>query len=113
MQDYQKVKVTDSNLGLVAAAKAYLQMLGANSGEILTGQDITGIITDIQNVVIDGNSYYYLTLQNDEIIYKAIITLDDRLPFIHVGDKISFSHSDGVIITVNTVDKVTPQIPVE
>ncbi|MFV0552480.1 MAG: CvpA family protein [Anaerorhabdus sp.] len=113
VQDYQKVKVTDSNLGLVAAAKSYLQMLGANSGEILTGQDITGIITDIQNVVIDGNSYYYLTLQNDEIIYKAIITLDDRLPFIHVGDKISFSHSDGVIITVNTVDRVTPQIPVE
>lgn len=113
VQDYQKVKVTDSNQGLVAAAKAYLQMMGTNAGEITSGVDITGTITNLENVVIEGNTYYYLTLQSDNLIYKAIITLDDRLPFIKIGDKISFSHADGNIINITSIENQVEQIPAE
>lgn len=111
--DYQKVKVTDSSLGLVAASKSYLQMIGTNTTELQTGLDIQGIVKDIQNVVIEGNTYYYITLQNDNVIYKAIITIDDRLPFIQLGDTLKFSHAEGVIISIEAITQATPQIPAE
>lgn len=106
VQDYQKVKVTESDKGLVAAAKAYLQMMGANPNEIKTGDEITGIITNVENVVIEGNTYYYITLQEDKNIYKAIITIDDRLPFMKVGNKVTFVQSENTIIGINAYEEV-------
>ncbi|SJZ38150.1 hypothetical protein [Anaerorhabdus furcosa] len=103
VQDYQKVKVTDSSLGLVTAAKDYLQMMGATNTELVVGDKVTGIVTDIQSLVLDGNTYYYLTIQDDSNIYKAMVTLDDHLPFIKVGQTISFSHADNAIIMIESI----------
>ncbi|MEG0238654.1 CvpA family protein [Anaerorhabdus sp.] len=103
VQDYQKVKVTDSSQGLIAAAKAYLQMMGATNSELVAGTAIEGVVTQIQDVVIDGNTYYFITVQDDQTIYKAIVTLDDRLPFIQVGQTISFSSVNGEILIIDTI----------
>ncbi len=105
VQDYQRVKVTDSSQGLVAAAKAYLQIMGSsNNTELITGDAIIGTVTDVQSVVIDGNTTFYITIQDDDVIYKAVITVDDRLPFIKVGSKISFQQSNGVVVSINSIE---------
>ena len=80
--------------------------MGANPNEIKTGDEITGIITNIQNVVIEGNTYYYITLQDDSNIYKALITIDDRLPFMTVGNKVTFMQSENSIIGISTYEEL-------
>jgi len=91
--DYQKVRVTDSSAGLQTAASNYLAMLGVEDTQVKKGEQKTGVIDDIQEVVIDGNSYYYLKLVNDQEIYKALVSVNDGLPFFKIGDTISFTYN--------------------
>lgn len=103
VQDYQKVKVTDSNLGLANAANSYLAMIGNEVEVAQESSELSGVIESIESVVIDGNSYFYLTLEKETTIFKAPIGLDDRLPFLSVGSTISFTHNNGNILSISSI----------
>lgn len=96
VQDYQKVKVSESDKGLPYAAKAYLQMLGvSNKAENLNTQH--GTITALNVAVIDGNTTYFIKLNDNDTILLAPITIDHRLPFLTVGNTISYTVDDDTI----------------
>ena len=97
VQDYQKVKVTSSDEGLKAAANNYLKMLGVSNINVDGSDEISGTVEMIENVVIDGNTYYYIKLENDDTIFKAIISTDDGLPFVKAGDNLEFYASDDLV----------------
>ena len=46
-------------------------------------------VSDIQPVVIDGNTIYYITTQNDDVIYTCTIEVSPALPFVKSGDLLS------------------------
>ena len=52
-------------------------------------QEIKGIIEDIADVVVGGNSCYYFTLKGQEQVYTAVITVSEQLPFAKPGDGVS------------------------
>ncbi len=110
VQDYQKVKVTDSNLGLNAAAKNYLVMLGNEITLEDEGIEVTGIIESIESVVLDGNTYFYLTLEGESLIFKAPISLDDRLPFLSIQSEITFNHLNGRILNIDSIRTVVSPV---
>lgn len=110
VQDYQKVKVTDSNLGLNAAAKNYLVMLGNEITLEDEGIEVTGIIDSIESVVLDGNTYFYLTLEGESLIFKAPISLDDRLPFLSIQSEITFNHLNGRILNIDSIRTVVSPV---
>ena len=89
VQDYQKVVVTDSSLGIKEAAKNYL--LNSNfkiDEKLLNTKEIT--IKKINDYVIDGTTYFYITdTENNK--YRASIKIDDSLPFISSGSKITIT----------------------
>ena len=89
--DYQKVVVTDSTLGIETAASNYLN----NSNlTIDTDSNITESITikEINDVVIDGNTYYYIVDTNNKK-YKASIKINNNLlPFLEEGSTIEVSY---------------------
>ena len=93
--DYQKVVVTDASKGIEVAAQNYL-----NNNEIeikedtLTKKDI--IIKEINEVVKSGNTYFYVTDENNKK-YKVSINISDSLPFIKIGDKITIGYYESNI----------------
>ncbi|MFV0479925.1 MAG: CvpA family protein [Anaerorhabdus sp.] len=115
VQDYQKVKVTDSTSGLEVAAASYLSMIGNEVISVDESEEFAGVIDSIESVVIDGNTYFYITLVNEPTIFKAPINTDDRLPFLSENIHISFTHSNGVILKINAIQAplIEPTTPTE
>ncbi len=46
----------------------------------------------IQNLVIEGNTYYYILLEGQEDVFTASISKSERLPFLKIGDQISLKY---------------------
>lgn len=100
VQDYQKVKVTSSDEGLDAAATAYLKILGVTQDNVQLGEELSGIIESIENVVVDGNTYFYIKLVGDTSIYKVKVTINDDLPFMKIDDNVKFFKLDNEITSI-------------
>ena len=86
VEDYQKVVVTDASLGIEKAKENYLNNVGTN----ITGKEVSEsiIVKNLDSAIIDGNTYYYITSE-DNNKYKVSIKVEkDLLPFIKVGSKI-------------------------
>ena len=102
--DYQKVVVTDSSKGIIAAKDNYLKATKKEiKDEELKIEEIE--IDKIYNTVINGNTYYYIESKNNR--FKLSINLSDTLPFINSGDKIKIGYyeSDNEVIEVEKVYK--------
>lgn len=57
------------------------------------GETVEGIVTAVTTAVVDGNSVYYI--QIGENIYKAGISVSDKLPFLKAGDNVKLTVKDG------------------
>ena len=91
VSDYQKVVVTDASKGIVAAANNYLSNVElAGKEDNLVTKEVT--VKSIKDVVIDGNTYYYITdTENNK--YKVAITVNkELLPFVESGSSIKISY---------------------
>jgi hypothetical protein len=100
--DYQKVVVTDSSKGIIAAKNNYLKGVKSEAkDEELVIEEIE--VSKIYNTVINGYTYYYIETKNKK--FKLSITLSDTLPFVNNGDKIKIGYydSDNTIIEVERV----------
>ncbi|MCD7892893.1 MAG: CvpA family protein [Erysipelotrichaceae bacterium] len=93
VQNYQIVAVGES---VATAESNYYQLLIDNGIEDVSYEtaSLTGTISTIQQVVVDGTSYYYFKLEDHDDIFIAAITLNDNLPFIQSGDRVSLDYSD-------------------
>lgn len=54
-----------------------------------------GKISDIKEVVINGNTHYYFMLEDDKNVYVTNISLSENLPFVKSGQEIEFVYTDG------------------
>ena len=100
VENYQKVVVTDASKGIEIAATNYLESFDEEiSEDTLVKKEIK--IKKINEVVISGNTYYYI-LDKDDIKYKLSINLSDNLPFLSNGDiiNIGYYNSEKEIIEV-------------
>lgn len=88
-QDYQKVIVGNT---VEEAVRLFTGRTGTvpetTPEEPKEEFDIKGKITDIQNVVINGNTYYYILLEGKSDVFRANITVSEKLPFLKIGDEI-------------------------
>lgn len=93
-QNYQEVSTGNT------VRAAYLRHIGeeiSEEAENLTEEQIlkdSGLIEDIYSVVIDGNTHYYFTLENKDEIFISPISLSENLPFLKIGDPISFEYTN-------------------
>ena len=88
--DYQKVVITDSSKGIEAAAANYLgdAKQGINENSLITK---TIVVKTIKDATINGNTYYFITDENNQK-YKVSITISDTLPFIKIGSPIKIGY---------------------
>ena len=101
--DYQKVVVTDSSEGIKKASENYLNEIGEEAVSNLLEKAVR--INNLKSVLIDGNTYYYFT-DDDEVKYKVNIKVEkNKLPFISDGDTIlvRYKKNSDVINVVEVV----------
>lgn len=99
--NYQIVGVADT----VADAENEYRRLLKESGKLNenTSSDkadsVTGKIAAISSAVVEGNTCYYIKLENSNTVYIANVSLNDNLPFVKIGDELQ--------ITVDSLDNKT------
>lgn len=104
-QDYQEVAIGSS------VELAYKNHTGSQLVELdedINPEDIkseSGLVEDITQVVVGGESKYYFTLEGKEGIYSGQISLSPQLAFLEAGDEISFSYiEENGLRTLVTLD---------
>lgn len=99
VMDYQKVVVTDASEGIQNAAYNYLN----NNGIVSKGSNKEITITEIFNVIIDGNTYYYF-VDSENNKYRASIKINSsKLPFLKVGDSLKITFVDKEIKEITSI----------
>lgn len=103
VSDYQKVIVSDSSLGIEAAAQKYLNEYSIINTDNLKTKKIT--IKSINSAVIDGNTSYYI-IDNENNYYIAEINVNKNLlPFLKNNDEIEITYQDGTVFKIISVEK--------
>ncbi len=90
-QNYQKVAVGNT---VEETVENYQKITSDIMNNVGASSEKTIVIKDIQSVVIDGNTLYYIKAKDEEKILSASINIDPRLAFIKIGDTIEVSGSD-------------------
>lgn len=99
VEDYQKVSVTDVSKGLKKAADNYLSLNKNN--DKTHKKEIT--IKTINQLMIDGNTFFYIT-DTDGNKYKASITLNDELlPFIKENENYVVKYKEGILKEITSI----------
>ena len=89
--DYQIVGVGDT---LEEAQDEYIRLLGSESTAAETeAKEAVGTIEQIASAVKEGNSYYYIRLQNDDTVYIASIQISDLLPILQPGEGVLLEYT--------------------
>lgn len=102
VQDYQKVTVTDSSLGIEKAAQNYLSSYKLDGGSKNLEDDVK--IASISTAIIEGNTQYYFVSDKGNKYSVSISVAPDILPFIKVGSTIHVSYTDGEVKIIKDIE---------
>ena len=101
---YQIVAIGDT---VNECEKTYLELMkssGISAKDTSKLLKITGRITKISDCVVDGNTHYYILLNNSDEIFDVPVADFVKIIKYNVGDTITFSYSKST--DVNMVQKV-------
>lgn len=101
--DYQKVIVSDSSLGIEAAASKYLNEVD-NNVDTSNIKNNTITIDTITSAIIDGNTYYYITDTNSKRYSTSIKVAKNLLPFLKKNDKLNITYTEGSVNQIVTIE---------
>ena len=107
VENYQIVSVGDS----VAEAEKEDYALLKDNGKTNVDYDtekLTAVVSDIHEVVVNGNSQYYFQLQDSNQVFIAPISLNAQLPFVKAGDTVTIEYVNDES-TSQTVSSITIQ----
>lgn len=94
-QDYTKVKVADT---LEDVWKEFTSYVSTTTNE--EAETIEAMVNKIIPVVIDGNTVYYITFEDNDMIFVADIHISNKLPFIEAGETISVNAIGTTIVSI-------------
>ncbi len=90
--DVNQYQIVGTGNSVEAAQSDYISKLKTeNVTDDIKPEIADGIIEKISSAVIDGNTIYYLKLENDDKIYTAKVTISDRLPLTEKGESVSLT----------------------
>lgn len=94
--DVEQYQIVATGSSINEAQQEYMKKLQNEDVEIkvseVDAEEVSGVIEAISSVVIEGNTYYYMKLENDSNVYTAVVTVSEQLPFVQVGDEVTFTY---------------------
>ncbi len=105
IQKYQNVAIGDT---VAACEQTYIKMLKAGGGSSNSNgisEEITGTIHRIVQGVVDGNTHFYVVLEDSDLIFDVPIVEYMQIVKYEAGDEISFTYVTGdPVCTVLSID---------
>ena len=100
---------------------------GITTPEELPKTQASGKVAEIRTAVLDGNTYYFLRLENETVFYAVSAAQNREVVILNVGDIVTIDHAvpaegeassilDGYALTVNArmigfADGPTAELP--
>ena len=94
IEKYQTVAIGDT---VSECENNYKQMMSQSGIVVEQPKEIkrvTGVITQIVPVVIDGNSHYYITLENQSVIYDVNVKDNPKIITYATGVPVTLNYSE-------------------
>ena len=108
IKSYQLVAIGDS---VAECQSNYVNLLASNgidtssSQEAVVGTKVSGAIDRLVNIVLDGNTHFYMTIVDDTNLFDVPVAAMPQIVTYKEGDTISFTFIDGVSpYTVQSID---------
>lgn len=95
IEKYQTVAIGDT---VSECERNYMQMLTDNGIVTETPKEektVSGVIKKIVPTVIDGNSHYYIVLENNSMIYDVAVSDNPQIIMYDTGDEIKLNYKEG------------------
>lgn len=94
----------------------YVQLLGSKgitTPEERPQTEASGVIAELRSAVLDGNTYYFIRLEGEEVFYSVSASQNEVAVILNVGDSVTIEHEvpqegseslilDGYTITSHT-----------
>ncbi len=100
VEKYQNVAVEST---LEECISAYSELMGiadapedSDKYEGVEPAVLCGVVTDLRTAMIDGNTWYYLQIDNSSRYYKASVSEFEDLILTNVGDSVEISFYEGM-----------------
>ncbi len=108
VERYQEVAIGST---INEAYSQYLEMSADDAQISVDTEDLRtleAVVTSISTAVIEGNTHYYIQMENSDHIFTASIQNDNILAVIKAGDTISIKYidSDSQFIELNEIELV-------
>ena len=100
MVNVARYDIVATGNSVTACEQEYIRLLsdkGVTSQEELPQTEVSGVIAEIRSAVMDGNTYYFLRLEGDQVFYTVSATQNQIAVILNVGDTVTIQHelSDG------------------
>ena len=95
IQKYQNVAIGDT---VAACEQTYVKLLkagGSSASDDAGSQEIKGTVKRIAQGVIEGNTHFYLTLEDSDFIFDVPLTDFMEALRLDVGDEVTIEYSPG------------------
>ena len=101
VKSYAMVNVAQYQVVTVASSVAqceqnYIRLLsdkGITEPEELPQTTAQGTVAEIRSAVLDGNTYYYVRLDGEEVFYSLSAAKNQLAVILNVGDKVTIEHA--------------------
>ena len=73
----------------------YIRLLsdkGITQDEELPQTEASGVIAEIRSAVLDGNTYYFIRLEGEEVFYSLSASTNELAVILNVGDRVTIEH---------------------
>ncbi|MBR4868923.1 MAG: CvpA family protein [Clostridia bacterium] len=116
--DVQQYHVVATGNTIPAAREAYVEKLKAEANieiqdsapeQSVEQKTITATIRAISSAVVNGETCYYMMLQNDPSVYVAKVSVSYKLPFAKAGDAVALKVPAEAVAEQVTVIGFDPQ----
>ena len=112
--DMAQYQVVGTGSSVDKAREAYIEALkdedispaptpGGDCEESVQKTTVSGKISAVTSVVIDGNTCYYLMLEGVEGVKVVPATATDLLPFATLGDQIKLEYENGELVSAEVI----------
>ncbi len=114
MVNVARYDIVATGNSVTACEQEYIRLLadkGVTSQEELPQTEVSGVIAEIRSAVMDGNSYYFLRLEGEQVFYTLSAAQNPIAVILNVGDTVTIQHelrdgsSDILAGTSVTVDR--------
>lgn len=102
VSDYSIVGVGES---VSKAYSDYVKKLSQAGKDSLSDSsaltEVTGVVKSVDTAILDGTSWYYITLELSDMLYMASVEISNELPLTKAGDRVSVKYIETEKSTVS------------